>query len=85
MAETHDVADGGTGGGTPEEQQAQPCPSFPPNFMKGIGMSVWQNSSDGHEDASAASNWANYTKRKKFFGQQELGSAWHTSNDFWNM
>eukprot|EP00195_Chlamydomonas_chlamydogama_P008762 CAMPEP_0202896722 /NCGR_PEP_ID=MMETSP1392-20130828/5659_1 /ASSEMBLY_ACC=CAM_ASM_000868 /TAXON_ID=225041 /ORGANISM="Chlamydomonas chlamydogama, Strain SAG 11-48b" /LENGTH=537 /DNA_ID=CAMNT_0049582169 /DNA_START=105 /DNA_END=1718 /DNA_ORIENTATION=+ len=47
--------------------------------MKGVGMSVFQNSSDTH------SNWIQFAKKKKFFGQQDLQSAWSKSNNFWEM
>ena len=62
--------------------QLQPSvasPVFPINFMKGVGMSVWQNSSD------STSNWSHFAKRRNFFGQSEQKEAWQKSNDFWNL
>lgn len=59
-------------------------PKFPDKFMKGVGMSVWQNSSDGTNPAP--SNWGHYIKEKKsFFGQREYASAWVHSNNFWEL
>ncbi len=62
----------------------RPCPAFPDAFLKGVGMSVWQNSADGPQPAP--SNWQHFTEAKKdYFGQREYAnSAWKTSNDFWN-
>ena len=62
---------------------SRPGPVFPDEFMKGVGMSVWQNSSDGPDPAP--SNWTHYVKKSDYFGQGELASAWKTSNDFWNL
>jgi hypothetical protein len=71
-----------------KQGRSETSPCFPSAFLKGVGMSVWQNSGDGH-DASAnpqhASNWYNFAKSKKFFGQEkDHFEAWHVSNDFWN-
>jgi hypothetical protein len=67
-------------------------PVFPEEFMKGVGMSVWQNSSDGArgkqpgtEHCTAPSNWGQYAQKKKFFGQADCSDAWCKSNDFWNL
>lgn len=46
-------------------------------FFKGVGMSVWQNSSD------TASQWTDYVRRKRFFGQDPR--PFEKSNDFWNL
>eukprot|EP00798_Chlamydomonas_sp_ICE-L_P003475 gene3475-13536_t len=53
-------------------------PDFPTEFMKGVGLSVYQNSSD------TSSNWNTYVQKKKYFGQKKWKSAWEHSNDFWN-
>lgn len=49
-------------------------------FLKGIGISVWQNSPD-----MDASNWTEFARKKKYFGQQQYLDAFLKSNDFWNM
>ncbi|KAG1665106.1 hypothetical protein FOA52_007797 [Chlamydomonas sp. UWO 241] len=69
---------------------AMTSPVFPKEFMKGVGMSVWQNSCDGGtkpgtEHCKAPSNWGQYAQRKKFFGQADFSDAWCKSNDFWNL
>ena len=62
----------------------RPKAVFPDEFMKGVGMSVWQNSSDGPDPAP--SNWHHYASKKKdFFGQSEYRSAWEHSNNFWEL
>ncbi|GAX72576.1 hypothetical protein CEUSTIGMA_g32.t1 [Chlamydomonas eustigma] len=63
-------------------KDARPC--YPMNFMKGIGMSVFQNSSDG-PNPKAPSNWGHFIKKKNYLGQKEYKSAWESSNDFWNL
>jgi hypothetical protein len=63
-------------------EDAHPC--YPKNFMKGIGMSVFQNSSDG-PNPTAPSNWGHFIKKKNILGQEEYKSAWESSNDFWNL
>ena len=69
--------------GTPLYQGQGPI--FPKGFQKGVGMSVWQNSSDGPDPAP--SNWHHFTtKNKDYFGQREYaGSAWVHSNNFWEL
>ena len=52
-------------------------------MMKGVGLSVWQNSSEGPDPAP--SNWGHYIKEKKYFGQGENESAWVHSNNFWEL
>mmetsp|Transcript_541 Transcript_541/g.1451 ORF Transcript_541/g.1451 Transcript_541/m.1451 type:complete len:542 (-) Transcript_541:1396-3021(-) len=48
-------------------------------FLKGIALSVWQNSSD------TASQWTKYIKDKGYLGQRKNAKAFEKSNDFWNM
>eukprot|EP00798_Chlamydomonas_sp_ICE-L_P000630 gene630-2064_t len=55
------------------------APDFPTDFQKGVGLSVWQNSSD------TTSNWSHFAKKKNYFGQKGLKEAWLKSNDFWNL
>ena len=64
--------------------QGSPSPEkggqiWPDDFLKGIALSVWQNSGD------TKSNWTAYTKKKNYFGQKEHAEAFHKANDFWNM
>eukprot|EP00798_Chlamydomonas_sp_ICE-L_P012376 gene12376-15563_t len=54
------------------------APEFPSDFMKGVGLSVYQNSSD------TSSNWNAYVTKKKLFGQTKYKDAWEKSSDFWN-
>ncbi len=53
-------------------------PVFPAGWQKGIGLSVFQNSSD------STSNWADFIRKKKFFGQGKYKEAWESSNKFWD-
>lgn len=63
-----------------EETKAEkPRVPFEDRWLKGIGLSVWQNSSDTH------SQWTEFAKQKKYFGQQHLVEAYQLSADFWNM
>ncbi len=52
---------------------------FPPNFLKGIALSVFQNSGD------LRSNWTDYIKKKNYLGQAEHKAAFAKASDFWNM
>jgi len=49
-------------------------------FLKGIGLSVYQNSGD------SSSNWATFVKKKNMFGGNRVKNAEQitTSCDFWN-
>jgi hypothetical protein len=47
-------------------------------FLKGIALSVYQNSSD------VGSNWTHFVKKNDYMGQADLKPAWEKSNDFWN-
>lgn len=63
-----------------DERIEQPIPiKFEDRFLKGIGLSVWQNSFDEH------SQWTEFAKQKKYFGQQHLIDTYKRSADFWNM
>ncbi len=58
-------------------------PTLPDQFLKGVGLSVWQNSADG--DSPAPSNWQTFARKKGFFGRPELeNTAWRNSNGFWD-
>lgn len=52
---------------------------FPEGFLKGIALSVYQNSGD------TTSNWAHFAKKRGYFGQRKTAKAFEKSNDFWNM
>ncbi|KAF5828616.1 glycoside hydrolase superfamily [Dunaliella salina] len=54
-----------------------PRQHFPEQFLKGIALSVWQNSSD------TASNWTEFAQRKNYFGQGTYKDAFLKANDFW--
>jgi beta-glucosidase/6-phospho-beta-glucosidase/beta-galactosidase len=45
-------------------------------FLKGVALSVYQNSSDTH------SNWTAFIRQRGYFGQDK--DAFASSNDFWN-
>lgn len=47
-------------------------------FLKGVAISVWQNSSD------TDSNWAHFAKARNYFGQADLVNSFLESSDFWN-
>eukprot|EP00955_Chlamydomonas_euryale_P065742 359332-Chlamydomonas_euryale.AAC.4 len=69
---------------------AATAPEFPDAFIRGVGMSVWQNSSDGGtglgvENCACPSNWGAYAQKKNYFGEAKLVDAWTKSNDFWNL
>ncbi|GFH24394.1 uncharacterized protein HaLaN_22183, partial [Haematococcus lacustris] len=52
---------------------------FPDKWMKGIALSVYQNSSDTN------SNWTTFIKRRGYLGQKQSIRAFQKANDFWNM
>lgn len=57
-------------------------PQFSPNFLKGVALSVFQNSGDG---PAGKSNWSDFIVAKNYLGQRKHAAAFHTSNDFWHM
>ncbi len=52
---------------------------WPENFLKGVALSVFQNSGDGK------SNWTDYIKAKNYLGQRQNAAAFEKAADFWEM
>lgn len=50
---------------------------LPGSFLKGVGLSVWQNSAD------TASQWSAFLSTRKFFGQNPASFVSGT-NHFWD-
>lgn len=48
-------------------------------FLKGLALSVWQNSSD------TSSQWTKYIQDKNYLGQKKYKAAFEHAADFWNM
>jgi hypothetical protein len=52
---------------------------LPKGFLKGVALSVFQNSSD------ATSNWTEFIKKRNYLGQPQNKEAFQRSNDFWDL
>lgn len=60
-------------------QDAIHKPPTEQRFLKGVSISVWQNSPDPD-----SSNWTHFMRRKNYFGQKDRIDKFHETNDFWN-
>eukprot|EP00955_Chlamydomonas_euryale_P105954 365672-Chlamydomonas_euryale.AAC.3 len=74
----------------PPPQSPPPPPQLPDAFLRGVGLSVWQNSGDGGKapgvrHTRTPSNWGAFAEAKNYFGQRRFKAAWAHSTDFWNL